>query len=67
MTSEKDSVLRMLFVEDLLITLSAFHVSPVLDVISTLNFFDSVSLKLQHGGCLFDNGMMGHFGENEGA
>ena len=38
--------------------ISAFHVSPVLDLISTLNWFDSASLKLQHGGYLFDNKMM---------
>ena len=38
--------------------ISAFHVSLVLDLISTLNWFDSSSLKLQHGGYLFDDDMM---------
>ena len=37
--------------------ISAFHVSPVLDLISILNWFDS-AIKLQHGGYLFDNKMM---------
>ena len=44
----------MLSLEDLLIANMQFHVSPVLHLISTLNLFDSVSLKLQHGGYLYD-------------
>ena len=38
--------------------ISAFHVSPVLDLISTLNWFDSASLKLQHGWYFFNDEMM---------
>ena len=38
--------------------ISAFHVSPVLDLISTLNWSDSASSKHQHGGYLFDDEMM---------
>ena len=37
---------------------SAFHISPALDLISTFNWFDLVNLKLQHGRFLFDNEMM---------
>ena len=38
--------------------ISTFHVSPVLDLISTLNWFDSEILKLQHGGYLFNDEMI---------
>ena len=38
--------------------ISAFHMSPVLDLTSTLNLLDSASLKLQHGEYLFDDAMM---------
>ena len=47
----------MLSLEDLLIANMQFHVSPVLHLISTLKLFDSVSLKLQHGGYLYDDEM----------
>ena len=38
--------------------ISAFHISSVLDLTSTLNWFDSESLKLQHGGYLFNDEMI---------
>ena len=38
--------------------ISAFYVSPFLDLMSTSNWFGSASLKLQHSGYLFDNEMM---------
>ena len=38
--------------------ISAFYLGPVLNLISTLNWFYLASLKLQHGGYLFNNEMM---------
>ena len=46
---------------------SQFHVRPVLDLISTLNLLDLASLKLRHGGYLFDDEMMRQIWWNEGA
>ena len=40
--------------------MSVFYINSVLDLISTLNWFDSVSLKLQHSGYLFNNEMIAH-------
>ena len=38
----------------------AFHSSPVLNLISTLNWFDLASLKLKQGQYFFENEMMRH-------
>ena len=38
--------------------ISVFHISSVLDLTSTLNWFRSESLKLQHGGFVFFDEMM---------
>ena len=38
--------------------ISAFHASPVLDLISTLNWFDLVNVKLQRDRYLFTDEMM---------
>ena len=47
--------------------ISPFHDGSTLYLISTLNWFDSVSLQLQEGEYLFDNETKGQFCEEEGS
>ena len=56
-SGKKDCVVQAVFGR-FINQISAFYVSPVLDLISTMNWFDLASLKPQHGGYLFDNEMM---------